>query len=160
MGSGKTSVARKLAIWEHLSCIDMDKYIERQSGLSISEIFARYGEQGFRQMESDFLATMPGRERTVLSCGGGIVTREANRKILPTLGTVIYLQVSVQSALKRISKPQSRPLLGDAQSSAALLASREELYRQVADICIDTNGKSIAKVIHLVIAALQERDIL
>jgi shikimate kinase len=157
MGAGKTSVGRRIARWEHLSCIDIDYYIERQEQASISEIFRERGEDAFRNLETEFLRTMPGRERTVLSCGGGIVTVAVNRELLRSLGTVVYLRVSAQEVMRRIGGSQTRPLLAGNTSPEQLLAQREPLYEALADFVVNTNDLDLNQVAWETIRRLRVR---
>ena len=154
MGSGKSSVARRLARFEKMNCIDMDEYIEREAGMSISRIFEVEGEKGFRQRERDFLRTMLIRDRCVLSCGGGIVTQEDNRELLKKLGTVIYLKVNAEEAISRIPNPETRPLLSGEILPEELLKARLPYYEETAEVVIDTNGIDINQVTSAVQRAL------
>ncbi|MDR2586885.1 MAG: shikimate kinase [Coriobacteriales bacterium] len=146
MGSGKSSVARRLARFEKMNCIDMDSYIEREAGMSVPRIFELEGEEGFRVRELDFLRSMLIRDRCVLSCGGGVVVREQSRELLKQLGTVVYLKVDADEAVSRISRPETRPLLSGAVPPAEILASRLAYYEETADITVDTRGISMPQV--------------
>jgi shikimate kinase len=157
MGSGKSSVARRLARFERMSCIDMDAYIERETGMSIQKIFELEGEEGFRARELEFLYSMLVRQRSILSCGGGIVVRDASRELLRQLGTVVYLEVDAEEAVSRISRPETRPLLSGPSSPAEILASRLRYYEEAADIVIDTRGRSIYQVVNMAQHALRAR---
>ena len=149
MGSGKSSVARKLARFENMNSIDMDIYIEREAGMKTTKIFEVEGEEGFRKREQEFLRSMVTRERCILSCGGGIITKEENREMLKQLGTVVYLKVSAEEAISRISKPETRPLLSGSKPPEEILASRLQYYEETADITIDTGGRTINQVASL-----------
>ncbi|MDR3315565.1 MAG: shikimate kinase [Coriobacteriales bacterium] len=155
MGAGKSSVARRLARFEGMSSIDMDKYIAREAGMSIPEIFDTEGEEGFRQRELAFLGSMLTRERTILSCGGGVIVREESRELLRQLGTVIYLKVDAAEAISRISQPSTRPLLSGATPPAELLAARVQYYEDVAQLTINTQGRTILQVTQAVQRALR-----
>lgn len=157
MGSGKTTVSKRLARTVHLNCIDMDVYIEREASMTVSRIFEVEGEAGFRARERDFLRSMLIRDRCVLSCGGGVVVREDSRELLKQLGTVIYLKVDADVAVSRISRPETRPLLSGPTPPAEILASRLQLYEDVADITIDTNGQTITQVTYQVKRELRRR---
>lgn len=140
MGAGKTSVSRKLARMAGISAIDLDTYIERHCDMKITEIFEQVGESGFRAIETDVLQTLADGEPRLISCGGGIVLAEENREILKNKGFVIYLQVTAAEAASRISDTSTRPLFGDLQQAERVIQSRLPLYREVADIEIDTTG--------------------
>jgi shikimate kinase len=155
MGSGKSSVARRLARFEKMNCIDMDSYIEREAGMSIPRIFELEGEEGFRAHEFEFLSSMLIRDKCILSCGGGVVTRDENRQLLKQLGTVVYLEVDADEAVSRISRPETRPLLAGTIPPAEILAFRLQYYEEVADIVIDTRRRSIPQVVSATQRALR-----
>lgn len=157
MGAGKSSVARRLARSEGMCGIDMDAYLEREANMSVQRIFEVEGEEGFRLRELDFLHSMPVRERSIVSCGGGIVTNAESRELLKRLGTVIYLEVSAAEALSRISQPETRPLLGGAIPPAEILAARLRYYDEVADIVISTTGRTLSQVVQAVRRVLRAR---
>jgi shikimate kinase len=146
MGSGKSSVARRLARLEHMVSIDMDAFIEREAGRGIPAIFAAEGEEGFRLREFDFLCSMPLRDRCILSCGGGVVVRDESRSLLKCLGTVVYLVVDAAEAVSRISRPESRPLLAAAAPPDEILSSRLRYYEDAADLTVNTGGRSLPQV--------------
>ena len=156
MGAGKSSVARKLALFESMNCIDMDVYIEREAGMSVSKIFEVEGEEGFRLREHEFLRSLLIRDRCILSCGGGIIVQDDSRELVKQLGTIVYLKVSAEEAVSRISRPETRPLLSGAASPAEILASRLPYYEDAADITIDTNGRTIKQVVSSVQRALRK----
>ena len=156
MGAGKSSVARKLAFFEGMNCIDMDVYIEREAGMPVSRIFEVEGEEGFRLREHEFLRSLLIRDRCILSCGGGIIVQDDSRELVKQLGTIVYLKVSAEEAVSRISRPETRPLLSGAASPAEILASRLPYYEDAADITIDTNGRTIKQVVSSVQRALRK----
>jgi shikimate kinase len=158
MGSGKSSVARRLARFEKMNSIDMDTYIEREAGMKIATIFETEGEAGFREREAAFLHSMFKRDRSILSCGGGVVVRDESREILKLLGTIIYLKVDADEAVSRISRPETRPLLSGDTPPAELLASRLRYYEDAADFTIDTNGRSIYQVVTAVQKCLRDAE--
>jgi shikimate kinase len=157
MGSGKSSVARRLARFEEMSSIDMDIYLEREAGMTVTRIFEIEGEEGFRARELDFLHSMLTRGRCILSCGGGVVVREESRGFLKRLGTIVYLKVDADEAVSRISRPETRPLLSSTTPPAELLASRLQYYEEAADMTVDTNNRSIHQVVRAVQRILRER---
>jgi shikimate kinase len=103
---------------------------------------------------------MLSRERSILSCGGGVVVRDESRALLKTLGTVVYLEVSAEEAIARISRPESRPLLLGPTPPAELLAARLRYYEETADITVDTRGRTIAQVTSAVQRALRKAGVL
>ena len=160
MGAGKTTVARRLARGCGVASVDMDTYIERQVGKRVKEIFAESGEEGFRAVETAVLRDLAEGAGRLVSCGGGVVKVPENRAILAEKGFVVYLRVSADEAAGRISDRSSRPLFQDLEAARALAREREPLYLEVADIVVDTAGKSVGAIASEVRRALLKEGIL
>lgn len=144
MGSGKTTVGKKVAAFKQYTFVDTDEMIEQQQHRSISEIFAAQGEQAFRDMETELLRHLiaEGRERLVISTGGGMPLRAENRQLLARLGKVVYLKASPATIYNRIKEDTTRPLLqceDPRKRIGEMLASREPLYEEGAALTIDVN---------------------
>jgi shikimate kinase len=158
MGAGKTTMGRQLAKKLHLDFIDSDHAIEEHTGADIALIFDKEGEDGFRQREQAMIDALTRQNNVVLATGGGAVLNASNRKHLKCRGTVIYLHSSVQHLIARIRHDKQRPLLQTADPVATLrelMKIREPLYRETADIVIDTGNKSIHSVVKLILDRLQ-----
>ncbi len=140
MGSGKTTVGRKLARLTGLSFVDLDHYIEAQTQMSISDIFAQYGESYFRDLETRYVTELTQRkEGMVLSLGGGAVLRPENVTAIKKSGLLILLDTPLSRILKNLSQSTTRPLLETSDKLAQtkrLYDARRPLYNQVADIRI------------------------
>ena len=161
MGAGKTSVARRLARTCGISSVDMDTYIERREGKRVKDIFAEGGEAAFRVIETDVLRELASKEEPlVISCGGGVVLREENRAILAQSGYVVHLQVTVDEAASRISDKSSRPLFQDIDAARERCLARAPLYSSVANIEVDTAGKSVPRIAREVQRALENEGVL
>lgn len=160
MGCGKSSVSRVLHKRCGLPLIDIDKYIEEQEGRTIKQIFAEEGETGFRRIETMTLASLAFEERSIISCGGGICGSAVNRGIVKALGTVVYLKVPLNEAIGRISDPSTRPMLSGPRPVREIYDERLPLYRDVADITINTSGKSVGANVAQVIGALRRKGLL
>ena len=160
MGSGKTTVSRTLAREMQLPLVDVDTRIEQLQAKSISEIFAQVGEEGFRAIETETLKGLFSIDRAIISCGGGIVCNPANRPILKELGHVVYLRISCEGAIERISDPSTRPLLSGARPVQEIYAERLPWYEQCADITVDVEGGTKIENAAAVRAALRERGLL
>lgn len=160
MGSGKTSVSRKMSTITGMSLIDIDYRIEAIQHRKITQIFAEEGEAGFRRIETATLAGLKSERRSIVSCGGGIVCNPVNRPILKELGTVIFLDVPLEEAIGRISHPETRPLLSSERAVEEIYAERMPWYREVADIVIESSGMTIYQVARLCVDALEERGLL
>jgi shikimate kinase len=149
MGAGKSTVATRLAEVLGEPFVDLDDRVVEAAGKPIATIFADAGEDAFRDLESAELRSLSGKEPSVVACGGGVVLRPENRALLKELGTVIYLEVTAGEALARIGDAKSRPLLagaGGALAATSLLSARETLYRSVADLTVDTVGRTPAEI--------------
>ncbi len=147
MGAGKSTVARKLAIWFGKISYDMDIGIVRMAGKSIPQIFSDEGEAGFRNWERKYLEYLKDATPGVVSCGGGIISNPDTRAELKKLGFVVFLQVDIDEVYERISSTKSRPLLSeDRQKAIDLLECRTPLYLECADLVFDTSNKSSGQV--------------
>ncbi len=151
MGSGKTSVGLRLSYKMRKSVVDTDRLIERQEGMSISEIFAAKGEAYFRDLETDVLRSLVGRTHNqILSVGGGTPLKEENRKLLRELGTVVYLKVRPETVYERLKGDDTRPLLRGEDPLGrirALLSQREALYEAAADVVVDVDGRPMEDIL-------------
>ena len=157
MGSGKTSVSRRLSSITGLSLIDLDQRICALEHKSIPKIFASVGEEGFREIETRTLAGIAFEGRSIVGCGGGVVCNPANRALLKTLGTVVYLKVPLEESIRRISHPETRPLLSGERPVQEIYDERQPYYDEVADVVIESCGMSVGEVAQLVKRRLEER---
>lgn len=145
MGTGKSSVGRRLALSRGWPRLDTDAMIAAAVGMRISEIFERLGQERFREEESAILAKIEASQRAVIITGGGAILRPENRARLRVLGTVICLTATLSTLLERLGRRSDRPLLQTEDPAATvenLLRKREPLYRETADFTIDTTGMS------------------
>lgn len=159
MGAGKTTIGRQLAKAADKEFVDSDHEIERRTGASIPWIFDVEGEEGFRRREREVLADLTEREGTVIATGGGAVLSEETRKLMRKRGTVIYLRASVEQILKRTARDRNRPLLQTEDPRArleALMAERDPLYQDVADLVVDTDERSVRSVVREALDRIQE----
>ncbi len=153
MGSGKTTMGRALARHLGKAFVDSDEEIQRRTGVTITHIFDIEGEAGFRQRETAAICDVVGRENMVLATGGGAVLAEQNRELLQQNGIVIYLKASVHDLWQRTRHDRNRPLLQTEDPHAKLtelFQQRDPLYRQVADIVVQSGKQSAhALMLHL-----------
>lgn len=157
MGAGKTTVGRALARKLNKRFIDSDHEIEARTGASIPLIFEIEGEEGFRQREAEVIHDLTSQSGIVLATGGGAILREENRACLKERGTVIFLRASIDSILQRTSHDKNRPLLQTAnprERLEELTRLREPLYREVADIIVETGRPNIPSLVQSIIAQL------
>jgi shikimate kinase len=141
MGAGKSSVGRRLARLTGLPCFDTDEMIGARFGLTVAEIFETHGEEEFREAETETLRSLARNQAAIVATGGGIVLRPENRRLLRELGTVIHLSAEEETLFARISPRSTRPLLRTENPRATLtelLRSRLPVYREVADVEVDT----------------------
>ncbi|MBC7324165.1 MAG: shikimate kinase [Moorella sp. (in: Bacteria)] len=147
MGSGKTTAGKILAASLGWSFLDTDAMIEGETGLPVKKIFARYGEQYFRELEQAAVARATACRRAVIATGGGAVLSGDNVQRLREGNKVVWLQVRLETALQRAGVTGDRPLLqGRRREELAGLLKRREPYYAFADVYIDTDGKDAAAV--------------
>lgn len=150
MGAGKSTIGRQLSKQLKRPFHDSDHEIENRTGVDIPLIFELEGETGFRKREAaviDELTQLPG---IILATGGGAILDPVNRQHLHERGTVIYLHTSVDQQLSRTARDRNRPLLQTDNPRArleALMTVREPLYREIADLVIDTDSKRVQDVV-------------
>jgi shikimate kinase len=146
MGAGKTTIGKHLARQLNKTFYDADHVLEERTGVRIPVIFEIEGEAGFRKREEDVIDSLTGLVDIVLATGGGAVLADASRDRLKTRGTVIYLHGRPEDLFQRTRHDKNRPLLqtGDRlQKLKALYQIRDPLYREVADIVVDTGRQSV-----------------
>ena len=157
-GSGKTTVGRQLARRLQLPFVDMDQCLEERLGSSIRQYFEQCGEEPFREHEQALLAELAAQDSPmVLSTGGGVVLRAANRAALRAGFTqVLYLRAAPDDLLRRLRHDHSRPLLQVADPLARLrelYQVRDPLYREVAHAIVESPRPTLAGLVNL--AAMQ-----
>jgi len=158
MGAGKTTIGRHLATLLHKRFVDVDHEIEKRTGVSIPVIFEIEGEAGFRRRESAVIEELTRDTSIVLATGGGAVLLEENRKVLKDRGTVAYLQADIDTLVERTRRDRNRPLLQTENPRAKieeLLQQREPIYREVADIIINTGQRAPSSVAREVVVRLK-----
>ncbi len=156
MGTGKSTIGKKLASQLKISFIDSDQQIEEKSGMSISEIFTKYGENYFRKLEKDFIISGHPEENCVVACGGGLCVPQGAIEKLKGRGKVICLWASIRTLFDRTKMDHSRPLLQVSNPLKALedlLSERESRYRE-ADLIIETDGITPDEVVLKVLKEL------
>lgn len=150
MGVGKTTIGRQLAKQLRKTFIDSDHEIEHHTGANIPLIFDLEGEEGFRSRERKMISELTQRENIVLATGGGAVLDKDNRADMSARGFTIYLHATVDELLKRTRRDRNRPLLqteNPGRKLAELMQQRDPLYREVANIVIETGKHKIKDVV-------------
>ncbi|MDP9822844.1 shikimate kinase [Nocardioides massiliensis] len=158
MGAGKTTVGRMLAQAAGVGFRDTDADVETRAGKPVSEIFVDDGEAAFRELERDAVVTALGEHDGVLALGGGAVMTPAIRDALAD-HRVVFLQVGLADAVKRVGMGTGRPLLlGNVRARVKqLLDERTPVYESVATHVVDTDGRDAADVAALVRELLEEK---
>ena len=146
MACGKTTVGKCLAKRLGREFFDSDTVVESRTGLSVADIFEQQGEKAFREYEEQVIAELTQKSDVVLATGGGVVLSVANRRQLHERGTVVWMRIDIDSQLERIEDPRTRPLLGNCDVRTRLEDAnqrRYELYKQIADVCVDVVAKDV-----------------
>lgn len=157
MGAGKSTIGRLLAKELKLQFKDSDKEIEHRTGADIPWIFDVEGEQGFREREQLMVAELCELSGVVIATGGGVVLRPENRKALSAGGRVVYLHASVEQQLDRTSRDRNRPLLRNSDPAkvlGSLMEIRDPLYREIADVVVETDERPPRMVVQEIIDRL------
>ncbi len=157
MGTGKTSVGRRLALRLRMTYVDTDEIIEQTTGRRITDIFAQHGESYFRELESEAVRKVSDLDEHVISTGGGVVLRTRNLEILKRNGVVFSLTATSEEIWARVKGETHRPLLrapNPVEKIREMLKAREAYYA-LADYIIQTDGVSIGQVTNEVIEVFQ-----
>ncbi|MDM5176237.1 bifunctional shikimate kinase/3-dehydroquinate synthase AroKB [Massilia sp. DJPM01] len=157
MGAGKTTIGRILARKLGKRFIDSDHEIEARTGATIPWIFEIEGEASFRRREAEVIRDLTAQDGIVLATGGGAVLDPASRAFLKQRGRVVYLRASVSSIMLRTTHDKSRPLLQTAdprKKLEELTAQREPLYREIADLVIDTGRPNVQSMVQTILTQL------
>lgn len=145
MGTGKSTVSRSMSHLAGVPAYEMDKLIEKECGMKISDIFLKYGEVYFRDRETEMCRKIAQMSPAVVSCGGGAVLRTVNVELMKASGQIVLLTASVQTILARIGASENRPVLNgrmDEDSIRTLMNEREGAYRSACDLVVSTDGKT------------------
>jgi shikimate kinase len=158
MGAGKTTVGRILARELHKTFVDTDREIEKRTGVAIPVIFEFEGEAGFRAREAVVIGEFVHHDQVVLATGGGAVLQPENRTLLAANGRVVYLHAQPHDLFQRTRRDRNRPLLQTADPQAKLAelyGARDPLYREIADVVVDTGRQSAGRLASILISMLE-----
>lgn len=162
MGSGKTSVGKKLSKVLKREFIDMDDFIEKKEGISVNEIFKTKGEEYFRQLEKDLCIRFSEPKNKIIATGGGVIKSSENVNNLKKGGVILYLKSTPKQIAFNLRYDNTRPLLaggGKEQKIAALMEEREPLYNRCADIIINVSNINIDETIEKIKDIINETSI-
>ena len=160
MGTGKSAVGRRVAALAAAPFLDMDAELERRAGKSIARIFAEDGEPAFRDQEARLAEEWGRKQGAVISCGGGVVLREANLRALGANGLLVCLTARPDVILARTAHSKKRPLLADADPERKirdLLAARAPYYAAIP-VQFDTSGRAPEELAAQVLARWKQPD--
>lgn len=149
MGTGKSTIAKELAKRCQMQIVEMDDEIVRRQGMSITDIFAEYGEEYFRDLETALLKELQTKKDQVISCGGGAVLREENVRAMKENGCVVLLTALPQTIYERVKNNAERPILKgnmNPEYIASLMEKRRERYETAADFTVATDGKTVPQI--------------
>jgi shikimate kinase len=162
MGAGKSTIGRQLAQSLGYEFQDSDQEIQRRTGVDIPTIFEFEGEEGFRNRERQVVEELAQQDGIVLATGGGVVLSPENRQQLAARGFVIYLHCSPEQQYARTARDRNRPLLDTddpQQRLRELMAEREPIYRQVADMVVSTERRGTSSVVKEIRRRLESEDL-
>lgn len=161
MGAGKSTISDFLRTVFAMDVVEMDQIIAERQGMSISDIFETYGEQYFRDLETNLLIEMQSRSNVVISCGGGTPMRECNVVEMKKNGRVVLLTAKPETILDRVKDNHDRPLIENNKTVpfiADLMEKRRAKYEAAADIIIETDGKSELEICEELVHRLRTMD--
>ena len=161
MGTGKSTISEFLKNSFAMEVIEMDQIIAEREGMTISDIFEVYGEQYFRNLETNLLIEMQSKTNVVISCGGGTPMRECNVVEMKKNGRVVLLTAKPETILDRVKDSHDRPLIENNKTVpfiADLMEKRREKYEAAADIIIETDGKDELQICEELILRLRQMD--
>ena len=161
MGAGKSTISDYLSTMFAMEVVEMDQLIAEREGMSISDIFETYGEEYFRNMETNLLIEMQEKKNVIISCGGGVAMRERNVAEMKKNGRVVLLTAHPQTILDRVKDSDDRPLLNghkNVEYIEQLMEARREKYEAAADIVVDTDNKTVLQICEDLIQKLLEMD--
>lgn len=158
MGCGKSTIAKILAQKLGADCIEMDEQIVKEQGMPITEIFERGGEEHFRDIEMELICRLCGQKNMIVSCGGGSVLREENRRMMKETGVIVWLTAEPETIFARVKHSKNRPVLNghmNIEYITELMGKRQDCYEAAADFSVRTDGRSREEICTEIIRQLQ-----
>ena len=162
MGAGKTTISDYLSTVFDMEIVEMDQLIADREEMSIPDIFATYGEEYFRNLETDLLIEMQDKKNVVISCGGGVAMRERNVEEMKKNGKVVLLTASPETIYERVKDNNDRPVLQGRKNVARiseLMEQRREKYEAAADIVVNTDDKDVLTICEELVQKLTRAEI-
>lgn len=161
MGAGKSTVSDYLSTMFAMDIVEMDRVIAEREAMSIPDIFSTYGEEYFRNLETNLLVEMQSRKNTIISCGGGAALRESNVAEMKKNGRVVLLTASPEVIYERVKDSDDRPILKgrkNVKGISELMEQRCEKYEAAADIVINTDDKTVRQICEELVQRLAEME--
>ena len=161
MGAGKSAISDFLSTMFDMRLVEMDQEISERQEMSIPDIFATYGEEYFRNLETELLRELRAENGCVISCGGGVALREENVAEMKKNGRVVLLTASPETIYERVKDSNDRPLLNgnkNVEFIADLMEKRRDKYEAAADVVIRTDHKTVLQSCEELITKLMELD--
>lgn len=161
MGAGKSTIARTLVRELNCPLVEMDERIVQEQGMSINDIFDKYGEDYFRDIESQLILDLGKQEASVISCGGGVVVRPQNTQYMKQSGRIVFLRATPETVYERVKNSNDRPILNghmNVEYIAQLMEKRRSLYEAAADITIATDDRTREEICQEILKRLEESD--
>lgn len=159
MGTGKSTVAAYMNQAYGMEVVEMDEVLAEREQMTIPEIFDKYGEEYFRNRETELVQELQKEENKIVSCGGGVVLREQNVEEMKKAGVIVLLTALPETILERVKEDENRPLLRGNKNVAfieKMLEDRGPKYRAAADIIVATDGKDAAAICREIMEKVQE----
>ncbi len=157
MGTGKSTVSQYLKDMLAMNEVDVDAMIVENQKMPIRDIFEQYGEEYFRNCESNAILSLQSCSQTIISCGGGAVIREENVKNLKKSSRIVLLTASPETILERVKDDGGRPILNgnmNVEFIKELMAKRKDFYEKAADIIVETDHKTVGQICEELVASL------
>ncbi len=158
MGTGKSTVASKLKQMLQAEQIEMDALIAEEAGMSIPDIFEKFGESHFRDLETEMLRKFKEKRPVIVSCGGGVVLRDENIEIMKGQGKIVLLTATPQTVYERVKDNGDRPVLNgnmNVEYISELMEKRKLRYEMAADIVIATDGKTVDEICNEILESVK-----
>ena len=157
MGTGKSTVSKALKKKIGWKEIDVDAMIEREQKMAISDIFTAYGEEHFRDIETETMERIGTMDPAIVSCGGGAVLRSQNVENMKKSGTIVLLTAKAHTVYKRVKGSKDRPILNghmNVEYIKLLMKKRQDIYEKACDVSISTDGKTPDRIAREIISRI------
>ena len=159
MGCGKSTIARELSGKLKVLYIDTDARIVEEQGMPVSDIFEKYGEEYFRELETDLLNRLQNETPQIIACGGGMATRDCNIELMKNSGLVIMLTAKPETIYERVRYNKNRPLLNgnmNVEYISSLMEKRLAYYNRAADAKVETDDRTPEDIVKKIVEIFEE----